>query len=68
MLNDVRSQIYQNKTMYETEMVKMESRLSTRIEESIRNNEKFVSLFAKLSDLLTMTDSISKELLITCRN
>lgn len=43
MLEDIRNQIYNNKTAQDTEITKVESRLTMRIEDAIRNNEKFVS-------------------------
>lgn len=44
MLEDVRSQMYQSKATQEAEMSRLESRLTLKIDDSVRNNEKFVSL------------------------
>lgn len=44
MLEDVRSQLYQSKSAQEAEMSRLESRLTMKIDDSVRNNEKFVSL------------------------
>lgn len=46
MLEDVRTQIYNNKTVTETELSKLESRLSMKIDEGIRNTEKYVSFIS----------------------
>ena len=43
MLEDVRSQMYQSKATQEAEMSRLESRLTLKIDDSVRNNEKFVS-------------------------
>lgn len=51
MLEDVRSQMNQIKVINDSEMVKMESRLSIKIEETTRNSDKFDRVDRKVEDL-----------------
>lgn len=49
MLEDVRSQINQIKSMNDNEMLKLESRMTLKIEDATRNSDKYVRRFLELS-------------------
>ncbi len=51
MLEDVRSQINQVKTMSDNEMLKLETRISMKIEDSARNSDKYDRVDRKIEDL-----------------
>lgn len=42
MLEDIRSQLYQTKAAQEAELSRVEARLANRIDETVRNTDKFV--------------------------
>ncbi len=43
MIDDIRSQIFTNKASHDTELSKVETRLSEKIFDSLKNNDKYVS-------------------------
>lgn len=44
MLEDLRGQLNQTRAIHETEISRLESRMTLKIDESIRNNEKYVNI------------------------
>lgn len=42
MLEDIRNQMHQNKTNQDAEFARIETKLALKIDETIRNNDKYV--------------------------
>lgn len=56
MLEDVRSQINMNKATHETDMARLESRILQKMDETTKNNDKYVRCLTK--QILTFSANI----------